>query len=699
MTNTVNGRTVMIRPWYSVPAVPAETLKQAFGDRTVDSRVELVALIIEYWARSGAKPSLMRVKVLEAVQGRINSGNIFDIISLLAKRGFADEFFDLTRSSVDTDGALRAFLLSNGVPTYTIRHYASWNGIDPKLFLDGFFVGIGESAASIVVDLWQLVKLMIKMQQEQLRTMMLFATDVEAGVQSLREQVETIGQGFNAMVEELDPRRLPARVVDTWKQWNRDFEKHLEELDPFSAGRLLGRIAGDLFQLLTGIVAVVQLLKITARLALRYGPLLIGSVRRVAAEAGVVIRELAALMADIGSAVVDGTARVGLGVLRTLFPPRVLRQLIEEGRALLMHNQLSLFPVFEEAHALSFPGVGMRTPFGVLVANEGRPILMATMSEKLPAAGSVATRREARAAIDEILDQLDELIRDPKAPQLPVSEAAGRAAAQVLLSQRLDTFLRKILNEVAYAAFADLRKSGRKFFAHELGKIIHQRMASRVATDIAQVAPGVMVRTEKQLRTLVKELSAVDREVQTILQGAERRCNETVAVMLARRPDVMDLVGIPPKAAARSEKAVAAYLRKNFGWGPQTAIGDLQSDLILVDTKVKRLINVDYTSSTRADRFEQTWRKVVDDLGGKFSGNWDSVAEAYKKAGKGAVPEEVKSGLEALTRHAVRETVIRKVALEEIFGKLWHVSSHEMMYDGLGKLWASVKKAPAGRLP
>jgi hypothetical protein len=699
MTDTVNGRTVMVRPWYNVPAIPAETLNQVFGDRTVDSRVELVALIIEYWARSGAKPSLMRVKVLEAVQGRINSGNIFDLISLLAKRGFADEFFDLTRPSVDTDGALRAFLLSSGVPIYTIRQYASWNGIDPKLFLDGFFVGMGESAASIVVDLWQLAKLIVKMQQEQLRTMLLLVTDVEAGMRSLREQVEMMERLFNSMVEQLDPTRLPARVVDTWKQWNRDFEKYLEELDPFSAGRLLGKIAGDLFQLLTGVVAVVQLLRVTARLALRYGPLLIGSVRRVAAEASAVIRELAALMVALGSTVIDGTARVGLGMLRTLFPPRVLRQLVEEGRALLMHNQLSLFPVFEEAHALAFPGVEMRMPFGVIVAEEGRPVLMAAMSEKLPPAGGVASRRGAMAAIDEILGQLDDLFRDPEAPRLPVSKAAAESAAQVLLKQRLNTSLRQVLNEVSYAAFMELSQGGtKKVLPHELGRIIHHRMEGRVAADVARVAPGVAVHPEKTLRTLVKDLSAVDREVQAILKGAERRCNETVAAMLKRRPDVMDIIGIPPKASARSERAIVAYLKKTFGWKPQTAIGDLRSDLILTDTRVKTLINVDYTSSTLADRFEEIWGKVSKDLGGKFSGDWDSLDEAYKKAGK-EVPDQVKSGVESLTRHAVRETVIRKVALEEIFGKLWHVSSHEMMYDGLGKLWASVKKTPAGKVP
>lgn len=692
MADTVDNRKVMIASYFSVPAIPTATLKRVFGDRTVDPRVELVALIIEYWLRVDTTRRLARVKILDAVRGRINGGNVYDLISLLAKRGVADEFFDLTRSSVDSDGALRAFLLSSGVPTYVIRHHASWNGIDPKLFFEGFVVGMADSAASIVVDLARLVELVIKVQREQLRTVVLLATDVQAGMKSLGGQVDMITQVFDAIMEQLDPTRLPSRVVDTWNRWNQEFEKHLEDLDPFAAGRLLGRIAGDLWQLLAGIVALVRLLKVAAGLTLRYAPLLFGSARRVAAEAGIVVRELAALLTAVGAAVVDGTVRVGLGVLRTLFPQRLLRQLVQEGRAFLAHNELALFPVYEEAYAMAFPGTGMRMPFGVLVADEGKPILMASMSDKLPAVGGVAAR--PGIAIDEILGRLDDLFRDPDAPQLPVGEAAAKAAAQALLNQRLDTFLRRMLNEVAYAAFADLRKSGKKFLAHELGSLIHRRMAGRVAAEVARVAPGVVVRTEKELRTIVRELSAIDREMRSALRGTEKRCEETIASMLARRPDAMDLIGIPRGSAARSKKAVAAHLRKNFGWDPQTAIGDLRSDLILADTRVKTLINVDYTSSTNADRFERIWGKVVDDLGDRFSGDWDAVDEAYKRAGKDAAPEEVKSGLEALTRHAVRETVVRKIALEEILGELWHVSSHEMTYDGLGKLWRQTKKAP-----
>jgi hypothetical protein len=679
------NRQVMVRPGYLVPAVPTDILRRVFGDRTVDPRVELVALVVEYWVHSGATPRLTRNKVLEILPGRIDSRNIYDLISLLAKRGFAEAFFNLTRIDTDIDGAFRAFLLSNAVSIDTIRYYASWNGINPKLFLDGFFYGVLESAATVVVDLVKLVKLVAEMQRAQLRTVLLLTTNVDAGVQSLREQVAVVGQIFDALIKQLDPTRLPAKVIETWRQWNEEFTKHLENLDPFSAGRTLGRIAGDLWQLLTGLLGLLKLLRVGAQLVLRYVPLLLGSVRRIAAEAQIILTELAVLMAAIGKVVINRVAKVGLGILRTLFPPEVLRQLVREGRAFLTHERLSLIPVLEPAYFQAFGAERMGTHFGVLVSDEGRPIFMAAMSERAPAARGVATHSEAMRAIDGILDKLDGLFRDtgPRSARLSVSEAAAKAAAQVLLKQRLDIQLREVLQKVAYEAFAELKRSKGRFFAKELGTLIHNRMAARVVADVAQVAPGVTINAEKKIRTIVKALVASDPE----LAKADKILNQTIAQTLMRRPDVLDILSIEGKAEARTEKAISKVLAEQFKWKPTTTAGDLQSDLILADTKTRNLVNVDWTASSSLDRFEKVWGTVVDDLGGHFNGNWDTVAEAYRRASKGEIPNEVKTGLEILTRHAVRETVVRQAILEEIFGEFWNVRSHEMVYDGLSKLW------------
>ena len=69
----LNGeRQVMVRDWFSVPAVPSETLKQVFGSRAVDPRVELVALVFEYWINAGATSRLTLHEILKILPGRID---------------------------------------------------------------------------------------------------------------------------------------------------------------------------------------------------------------------------------------------------------------------------------------------------------------------------------------------------------------------------------------------------------------------------------------------------------------------------------------------------------------------------------------------------------------------------------------------------------------------------------------------------
>lgn len=98
------------------------------------------------------------------------------------------------------------------------------------------------------------------------------------------------------------------------------------------------------------------------------------------------------------------------------------------------------------------------------------------------------------------------------------------------------------------------------------------------------------------------------------------------------------------------------------------------------------MTNVDWTASTKLERFEKTWGTVADDLGEAFDGRWEAIADAYQRARKGGVPAEVVAGLEELTAHAVRETVVRQAALSQLFPGFF-VTSHEMTYQGLQTLF------------
>lgn len=685
------SRTIMIRDWFTVPALPDEINRRVYGERTPDPRVEFVGLSVEYYVQANAARWLAHERVLSAMRGRITSANVWDLVSLLAKLGVAEEFFDLAAIDVDRDGTFRTFLLElDPVLMDAIRHYSAWNAINPKLFFEGFAVGVADSFATVVVDLAKLVQLIGRLYQEQFRTLYLLTTDPAAGLQRIDQQALVVRQAFTGVVASLNPAELPGKLIEIWRGWEQEFERHLENLDPFSAGKLLGRIAGDLWQLLTGLAQLIKLLRVAARAAAQYAPLLVQSVRGALAQVRFVMRGLVPLLVALGKAAVEGVPRVGMDFLRTLFPPAFL-EAIRKGRALLVHGDLSAIGVFQAAHAEAFAGAGAGTRFGVLVYQDSKPIFMASMSETVSSAGRQATREELNEALNAILAGLDDAFGEAKAPALAktVSQAAVEAAGAEQLGQRLSTQFNKRLQEVAYDTFTELRKAGR-VKPWQLGQIIDQRMATEVAQLVAHTSPGLKVFTGQTLRTTIEALRASTPELEAALKGSAKALDQTVAQMLLSRPDrdlLLKLIGFDPGAATNTEKALGTYLSKRFRWKTDTTVGDLKSDLLLVDPNTARVTNVDWTSSTNLDAHERTWGKVVADLGGDFDGNWSALAEAYRRAGAGGVPAEVVRGMEELTTHAVRETVIRQAALRAVFGDAWYVLSHEMTYKGLNALF------------
>lgn len=677
-------RQVMLSYGYTVPALPEPLLRGVYGERTPDPRVEFVALTVGYYVRANATRRLTRDRVLRAMEARITSSNVYDLISLLARLGVADEFFGLTARTVDEDGAFREFLLGlDPLLIDAIRHYSAWNAIDPKLFFEGFAVGVGESFATVVVDLGRLVRLVILVQREQLRTAYLVVTDPEAAVRRLDGQATIVAQALTAVVAELDPRLVPARLLDLWRRWQGDFERHLENLDPFAAGRLLGRIAGDLWQLLTGLLALVALLRTGIKVAIHYAPLLLQTLRGAASQVAVVTRELAALLAAIGQAAVEAAPRVGMDFLRTLFPPQVFGPLIRTGRPLMTHSGLSVTMVWQAAHAEAFAGAGAGTRLGFLVTQESRPLFMAAMSETVSSAGRKATRAELDEALDAILANLDDLFAEATPPSLlhDAQAVAVKAAAAAQLAERLTTRFTVLLQTTAYEVFRELRRAGRVDPA-ELGRLVHTRMRTEVVRLVAETSPEVLPLTERHLRTTIREIRAAHPHLEPTLKGADNALGRTMAQMITTSADrdlILKLIGFE---GGQSERALARHLKNRFGWA-DTTVGDLTSDLLLVDPATRRVTNVDWTSSTKLDAFEKTWGKVADDLGKRFEGNWEGLAEAYR----GLVPGQVVKGVEELTAHAVRETVIRQAALRSVFGDGWYVLSHEMLYKGLNKMF------------
>ena len=442
--------------------------------------------------------------------------------------------------------------------------------------------------------------------------------------------------------------------------------------------------------MLTGLVQLVRLLGgVAVRAAIRYVPLLIVGAREAAAEVRLLTTQIAALLVAIGRAALLATPQVGLAVLRTLFPPKVLDALFRQGRTLLVDAELTLTVFNQAAHAEAFAGAGAGARLSALISVDGKPVLMACMSETVSSAGRSASRAELNQALDEIIKRVEDL-RELKPPKTPrdIRAAAVRAAIARQLEQRLTTVFNRALQTAAYEEFRALRKAGQAQ-PWRLGQQVHRRMAAETAQLVAR-SPGLQPFAEKSLATVVEAVRAANPELAAALRGSDAVLRQTVAQLLLSHPDrdlLLRLVGFTRSpSAAGAEKALAAHLAERFGWKASTTVGELRSDLLLVDSEAARVTNVDWTASTKLERFEKTWGTVADDLGEAFDGRWEAIADAYQRARKGGVPAEVVAGLEELTAHAVRETVVRQAALSQLFPGFF-VTSHEMTYQGLQTLF------------
>ena len=666
-----------------MPAVPDTSLTKVYGGRIPDPRVEFAVLSFEYWNQSGlVSRFLLHDETLAVVRTRINKANIDDFVQLLIERGDIDDFVTLLQYPIDQDGAFRSFMLQNGADLAQIRFYASCYGIDPKLFLDGFVIGLAESFATIVVDLWKLVELAGRAQRELFGSAVMTLMDPKAGIANFSQQIAMVGQFIDALMSQLSPAGWPEAILQKWRDWNKEFAQHLEDLDPWGAGHQFGMIAGNLWQLLTGIVALFKLLRLGARLLMRYAPLLFIELRKVGARVIAAAAQMAEILTKIGRQVVDGLTRIGYQTLRTLFPPEVLKQL-REGVALIQFKNWTLMPVFEPVYANAFGGARMRPGYAVMMIDDGKPAMMAVTSDVVPTPRMVKGMQQS---VGETLKSLDDVF-DPaiKEAQLTAAEAEALGKAMGTVEQSLKTSLRKLVNKIAWEAFTDLRKTKGRFTAAELGNEVHRRMAAVLPGEIQKLAPQAKTALELEFRTVVGKLPG------GVSERMAKALAEPVVDAVARHSELVELLEISGKAGGKPTAAeVAAWCEKNFGWGKGTTIGSLKSDLLIYDDQVTRMINVDWTSSTKLDAYEKLADRVAKDLGKTFSGDWDEIAQAYAKAGKQLPPEA--SNIAALTNHATRETVARLTVMQDVLTG-WAITSQEMTYDGIAKLYKALKGA------
>jgi hypothetical protein len=725
------SQTTMIRDWYSVRSLPQETL-DVIAAKGGDMRVRFAVLQFEYW-RAHSSPYHTRFEMLKVLRASIDATNIDAFIEALAQRGKADEFFDLL--AVDPRRELRLYLQSNGVFMSTARQYATF-GLSPERIFAGFAVGLFDSFSAIVKDLPEMAKLLAKAAKEWGMLFLLAQVNPVAYQAQLRSYIASVMLIWESFSEHFEPSAIPAKIWSTFESWQTQFGKHLENLEPFEAGRLLGRVAGDLWQLFTGIVGLYKLLGVTAKLAAKFASLLLTAARELAKATAAASILLVQFLASVGAQVLGRLSRVGMATLAILFPPDILQRVLRQGAAIVNYvggYQLCVVPA--HAFATAVPGGALGGRFAVMVAHEGRPLAMATVAaEDLRPAQVLAEAKPsttaspgkvgvfspvAAASEQEIDDMLTASLRAGLKDGRPVvkpSELAVLIARQEQLAQRLLPRLENFIRAKAIQVLRD--QLARKAFrgARDLGTEIDVAAELELQALLNGFAPGVKAITGrgKTMRTALEEMIALDKRLAPLAGTGQAVLGETVLDFLKRRADLRQALGIP---SDRERDIVAFFDRlERSGWGytKKTQLGDLKCDALLVDSELSRVDSLDWSSSTKFKKFEKRWGELADLIGDDLGVNvpknpsvedlssfdWAALAEKYKAMygkGKGLTPEKAKAlketmeDLQELQGHALRERVLRAAILQEVFAPLkysWYVDAREVLYEGVNELFA-----------
>jgi len=694
--------------------LPIDLLADVKG---ADARVEFAVLTAEYWTQPGISPFLAHSELLKTLPEYLDAYNIDAFVRLLSRRGHAEAFFNLLRDDVDRREELRKFLQTLGLFEDTYIQYATF-ATNPKLLLDGFLYGLGESFSAIVKSLPEMAKLVWRAVEEWRLLVFLSMVSPSAAEARAGSDIATLMIVWDGVKEKLNPIHLPAAAWNQFNTWKKEFGDHLQNARPFEAGRVLGKAGGDLYQLLTGVVGMAKLARLTAKAAVEYAPLLLTSVRELAKRGSASVVMLARFIALQGPKVLQALPRVGMATLTTLFPPDILKRVVKGAAGIYYEfGRFKVCMVTPPAFAVAGAGA-LDGRFAFMVMEGEKPILLAAATETVP---SIQVAEEAAAAakvldepplwnvtekeIDEFLEAtFRELAEQGKPPRLvDATETAVLAARWAQLSVRLEQRLGAFIRGIAFRGFRDALARKGTVIPPLLGTANHAEAAKELTTLIAEVAPNVRPITEETLREALATIAGMDKRLAPMAAKAQALSNETVVKFLLRRQDLLKVLGVE----GTDEAAIVKFV-KRWGYDASTQIGNLRSDALLIDTELATIRNIDWTSSTRMEKFEKAWRKIADSLGPSApqglkaeqvgSVNWEAIAQKYRAmfSGKG-LPKETAEAIEDLKQlqaHAQRETVLRKAIIEEAIEHAkwsWHVSSQEILYPGVNELFKLLK--------
>lgn len=537
----------------------------------------------------------------------LNKDEMQELIRVLAHFKYASPFFNL--ATPDVDDGLKRYLIDHGVLWEQVLFYYEFSAWTPIRFSGSFILGLGYSAASIL---------------EVVKDLFDFGVEAFEKPEVAKKKIKDFIDGLR----QLSIDALVSMAKDEWESWNKEFSDALYDLDFDKAGFMLGKMAGDLWQLLTGIKALAKLPGMTMKLARKFGSLFAKGVRYSKAA----IKLLAELLAKIAAAIKEAIDIGFAAVINFFEDTKILLEKLGEG-ALIAINRAGdiLFHIPENGLVLE--------GFGFL--DEGWLI-----GEVTGETTTIVAR--ARVGFDQGIKYVNDLLvnTSQKVRKIPnklrflkeVKQVEKKAAEYVKVWR--DT-LQKILTENKIP-----------INPREAGSWIHDHLELAFEELAAALSKVYKSLPEIEIRQLAKKLASGPAELKLFLKRADTPLLDFVKA----NPKILDALGVA------DEKDLVKFLKKMGYKDPsKTLIGDLISDGVLFSEDTKSLISVDWTSGLGKYRFANEF-------------------EAAMKAGENLTDAEKLELAKKFLKHSFREYALREAILEHIFVG-WDTKVTEIMYD------------------
>lgn len=534
----------------------------------------------------------------------LRDGDLAQLVWILAYHDKAGAFFSLAAPS--NDDGLKEYLLGARVSwEQVVLHYelSLW---DPVRAAAGFVVGLGASFAAIL---------------ESLKELFDFGLDAFDNPTKAWAKLKE----FVAGLRQLSFEALADMAAGEWQAWQQQFNQALFDLDFEKAGFLLGKLAGDLWQLLTGLRALARLPGMTMKLARKFAGLFVKGARasqRMVVLLGEFLLKFAKQIREL--------AEIGYGAIVGFFEDtKLLVESIGEGALLYIDKAgTMLFSIPDKGLVLE--GFGT-LPGGFVLGQsaQGATQLLARVRVEV---------RQGLKYIEELKSSLGSKVRRIQNPAEFMREVQ---AIEKLAREQLEIW-RNTLQKVLDSVDIPINRA-------ELGTWLHTHMAEVFDDLKAAVGKAYEAMAETRIEDLAKLLGEGS-EVKAFM----KRAQTPLIKFLRQRPEVMKALGFT------DEKKLLEYLRR-FGYDARSVIGDLRSDSVLFDKKARKLISIDWTSG----RGQEVFMKI-----------FDSTLEAGGNLAKAQKMELARNFL----KHTFREYALRQAVLDYIF-EGWSAQVLEVLYE------------------